>query len=141
MFSSSALRLITGFGNSEITPPKNQQTGVNQKSTLYGDSEELNRVVILTLARAVHIGGLEQVEYITDNNCSNCLCLEWFRLVEGGCQLYHAQHSPRLAISQPPQLPPGPGGDAERDHGEQGEQRSAEEECGGGVEVLGDHEQ
>ena len=68
MFSSSALRLITGFGNSEITPPKNQQTGVNQKSTLYGDSEELNRVVILTLARAVHIGGLEQVEYITDNN-------------------------------------------------------------------------
>ena len=28
----------------------------------YGDSEELNRVVILTLlARAVHIGGLEQV--------------------------------------------------------------------------------
>ena len=26
-----------------------------------GDSEELNRVVILTLARAVHIGGLEQV--------------------------------------------------------------------------------
>ena len=29
-------------------------------STLYGDSEELNRVVILTLARAVHIGGLEQ---------------------------------------------------------------------------------
>ena len=27
----------------------------------YGDSEELNRVGILTLARAVHIGGLEQV--------------------------------------------------------------------------------
>ena len=27
----------------------------------YGDSEELNRVVILTLARAVHIGGLEKV--------------------------------------------------------------------------------
>ena len=59
---SSALRLITGFGNSEIAPPKNQPTGPNQKSasTLYGDSEELNRVVILTLARAVHIGGLEQ---------------------------------------------------------------------------------
>ncbi len=59
---SSALRLITGFGNSEIAPPKNQPQGSQQKvtSTLYGDSEELNRVVILTLARAVHIGGLEQ---------------------------------------------------------------------------------
>ena len=59
---SSALRLITGIGNSEIAPPKNQPQGSQQKvtSTLYGDSEELNRVVILTLARAVHIGGLEQ---------------------------------------------------------------------------------
>jgi len=61
---SSALRLITGFGNSEIAPPKAQagMAGGAPKSstTLYGDSEELNRVVILTLARAVHIGGLEQ---------------------------------------------------------------------------------
>jgi len=59
---SSALRLITGFGSAEIAPPKNQPPGGVQKtaSTLYGDSEELNRVVILTLARAVHIGGLEQ---------------------------------------------------------------------------------
>jgi len=59
---SSALRLITGFGSAEIAPPKNQPPGGAQKaaSTLYGDSEELNRVVILTLARAVHIGGLEQ---------------------------------------------------------------------------------
>ena len=61
---TSALRLITGFGNSEIAPPKNQPQGAGQKSTstLYGDSEELNRVVILTLARAVHVGGLEQVK-------------------------------------------------------------------------------
>jgi len=58
---SSALRLITGFGSAEIAPPKNQpQSGTLKASTLYGDSEELNRVVILTLARAVHIGGLEQ---------------------------------------------------------------------------------
>ena len=27
---------------------------------LYGESEELNRVVVLTLARAIHINGLEQ---------------------------------------------------------------------------------
>ena len=59
---SSALRLITGFASAEIAPPKPQQGGQQQKSvsTLYGDSEELNRVVVLTLARAVHIGGLEQ---------------------------------------------------------------------------------
>ena len=64
---TSALRLITGFGNSEIAPPKNQPQGAGQKSTstLYGDSEELNRVVILTLARAVHVGGLEQVNTST----------------------------------------------------------------------------
>ena len=53
--------MITGFGSAEIAPPKNQpQSGTLKASTLYGDSEELNRVVILTLARAVHIGGLEQ---------------------------------------------------------------------------------
>ena len=59
---SSALRLITGFGNCEIAPPKSGVGGGAPKSssTLYGDSEELNRVVLLTLARSVHIGGLEQ---------------------------------------------------------------------------------
>ena len=58
----SSSRLITGLGNSEIAPPKNvPPSGAQKNSTLYGDSEELNRVVILTLARAVHIGGLEQV--------------------------------------------------------------------------------
>ena len=29
-------------------------------TVLYGESEELNRVVILTLARAIHIHGYEQ---------------------------------------------------------------------------------
>ena len=59
---SSALRLITGLGNSEVGPPKSAPVASAAKTshTLYGDSEELNRVVILTLARAVHIGGMEQ---------------------------------------------------------------------------------
>jgi len=60
MLESAALRLITGLGNFEISSPKSQP-GTNAKSTytLYGDSEELNRMVILTLARTIHIGGLE----------------------------------------------------------------------------------
>ena len=55
-----SIRLITGLGNFEISSPKSQP-GTNAKSTytLYGDSEELNRMVILTLARTIHIGGLE----------------------------------------------------------------------------------
>ena len=42
--------------------------GAAQKTStvLYGESEELNRVVILTLARAIHIHGYEQQS--TGNN-------------------------------------------------------------------------
>ena len=63
---SCILRLITGLGNAEITAPRNQsqggQGGQVQRTTsvLYGESEELNRVVVLTLARAIHIHGYEQ---------------------------------------------------------------------------------
>jgi mediator of RNA polymerase II transcription subunit 23 len=61
---STTLRLITGLGNAEITAPRNQSSSGNpgQKATtiLFGESEELNRVVVLTLARAIHIHGLEQ---------------------------------------------------------------------------------
>eukprot|EP00088_Acartia_fossae_P046262 TRINITY_DN4995_c0_g1_i10.p1 TRINITY_DN4995_c0_g1~~TRINITY_DN4995_c0_g1_i10.p1 ORF type:complete len:863 (-),score=187.80 TRINITY_DN4995_c0_g1_i10:454-2823(-) len=60
MLESSALRLITGMGSYEMNSPKPQPgTNVKQNYTLYGDSEELNRMVILTLARTIHIGGLE----------------------------------------------------------------------------------
>jgi len=60
MLESACLRLITGMGNFEMTSPK-PQPGTNSKAsyTLYGDSEELNRMVILTLARTIHIGGME----------------------------------------------------------------------------------
>ena len=110
---TSALRLITGFGNSEIAPPKNQPQGAGQKSTstLYGDSEELNRVVILTLARAVHVGGLEQVNtstytkhYVKKNSKKY---LDGVCLAEGGGELYHAQHAARVALAHTQQLPAG----------------------------------
>jgi hypothetical protein len=39
-----------------ITPTK----GSKPSTVLYGESEELNKVVILTLARAIHVNGLEQ---------------------------------------------------------------------------------
>ena len=68
---STILRLITGLGNAEIsqiTIPKAGPTqagqGGQQKAAmttiLYGESEELNRVVVLSLARAIHIHGHEQ---------------------------------------------------------------------------------
>ena len=75
LVETTILKLITGLGNSEIAAPKNP----NQKSAkvaaadsdkdttvLYGESEELNRVLILTLARAVHINGLEQQSWLKD---------------------------------------------------------------------------
>ena len=63
---STFLKLITGLSNAEITTPRNTQNAGppgQQKSSnvMYGDSEELNRVVILSLARAIHIHGHEQV--------------------------------------------------------------------------------
>ena len=112
---TSATRLITGFGNSEIAPPKNQPQGAGQKSTstLYGDSEELNRVVILTLARAVHVGGLEQVNTSTYTKHYVMFIkiqkkyLDGVCLAEGGGELYHAQHAARVALAHTQQLPAG----------------------------------
>ncbi len=50
-----------GLGSAEISPPKGQSApGGKPSMVLYGESEELNRVVVLTLARAIHINGLEQ---------------------------------------------------------------------------------
>lgn len=75
---STALRIITSLGNSEIGlgktgPAAASTTGVAGSKTgqqtgaagsgnvvLYGDSEELNRVVVLTMARALQVNGLDQ---------------------------------------------------------------------------------
>ena len=93
--------------------------GVKRES-LYGDSEELNRVVILSLARAVHIAGLEQViqtcflflYLIGLLKLMTMFCwVEWIGLAEGGGQQHHAEHSARLALSHPQQLSPCAGGD------------------------------
>jgi len=68
---TTALRLIVGLSNSEANPPRGHPTppgGVGAAAAaaskgavvMYGDSEELNRCVVMTLARAVHINGVEQ---------------------------------------------------------------------------------
>ena len=61
---STFLRLITGLGNAEITTPRNAsnagQASQKPSNVMYGDSEELNRVVVLSLARAIHVHGHEQ---------------------------------------------------------------------------------
>ncbi|XP_029639982.1 mediator of RNA polymerase II transcription subunit 23 [Octopus sinensis] len=59
---STALRLITGLGSNEIQP---QLTKVFKEpkgpNFLSLDSEELNRALVLTLARAMHITGAESL--------------------------------------------------------------------------------
>lgn len=62
-FESTALRLLTGLGSAEVqfqlsrflTDPK------NLASIVSADNEELNRVLILTLARSMHITGCGDV--------------------------------------------------------------------------------
>lgn len=56
---SVALRLITGLGNSEVMPSLTRYTFCSDtKPTLIStDSEELNRVLVLTMARAIHVTG------------------------------------------------------------------------------------
>lgn len=55
---STALKLIAGLGSAEVQPQLSRfQT--EPKPLLSGESEELNKVLILTLARAIHITGSE----------------------------------------------------------------------------------
>ncbi|KAK4327235.1 hypothetical protein Pmani_002291 [Petrolisthes manimaculis] len=57
---SVALRLITGLGNSEVMPSLSRCTLTDTKPTLIStDSEELNRVLVLTMARAIHVTGCD----------------------------------------------------------------------------------
>jgi len=67
-FESTALRLLTGLGSAEfqfqlsrfLTEPKNLSSIVST------ESEELNRVLVLTLARSMHITGMGDVR-VTGN--------------------------------------------------------------------------
>ena len=55
---ASALRVIMGFGNWEMHPQVSRiSSDTNKEILVSSDSEELNRVLVLTLARAMHITG------------------------------------------------------------------------------------
>ncbi|XP_074643703.1 mediator of RNA polymerase II transcription subunit 23-like [Tubulanus polymorphus] len=57
---STALRLITGLGSSEVQPQLSRFSSEPKTlALLSGDSEELNRALVLTLARALHVTGAE----------------------------------------------------------------------------------
>lgn len=57
---STALRLITGLGSAEVQPQLSRLLNEpNRPGFLSGDSEELNRALVLTLARSMHITGVE----------------------------------------------------------------------------------
>ncbi|XP_058942997.2 mediator of RNA polymerase II transcription subunit 23 [Pocillopora verrucosa] len=55
---STALRLITGLGSSEVQPQLSR-FNPEPKQLLSGESEELNRALVLTIARAMHITSAE----------------------------------------------------------------------------------
>lgn len=57
-FESTALRLITGLGSAEFQPQISRYfLEKTQSAVASNESEELNRVLILTLARSMHITG------------------------------------------------------------------------------------
>lgn len=53
---STALRLITGLGSREVQPQL-QRFLSEPKTLISNESEELNRALVLTLARSMHITG------------------------------------------------------------------------------------
>lgn len=55
---STALRLITGLGSSEVQPQLSR-FNAEPKQLLSAESEELNRALVLTIARAMHITSAE----------------------------------------------------------------------------------
>ncbi|KAH8032628.1 hypothetical protein HPB51_026081 [Rhipicephalus microplus] len=60
---STALKLITGLGSAEVQPQLSRfQT--EPKTLLSSESEELNKALILTLARAIHITGSETLSMV-----------------------------------------------------------------------------
>ena len=55
---STALRLIMGLGSLEVHPQLSRVYSEQNKTVLISnDSEELNRALVLTLARAMHVTG------------------------------------------------------------------------------------
>ena len=57
---STALRLITSLGSAEVQPQLSRiatDSKASPQNILAGESEELNRALVLTLARAMEITG------------------------------------------------------------------------------------
>lgn len=74
---STALRLITGLGSAEVQPQLSRLvTEPNRPGFLSGDSEELNRALVLTLARSMHITGRRAAARGT-TLCSDFFTLPW----------------------------------------------------------------
>ncbi|XP_072689989.1 mediator of RNA polymerase II transcription subunit 23 isoform X7 [Canis lupus baileyi] len=71
---STALRLITALGSSEVQPQFTRFLS-DPKTVLSAESEELNRALILTLARATHVTETQR-EADTSRGRSRLLCRE-----------------------------------------------------------------
>ena len=57
---STALRLVMGLGSWEVHPQLSRMFSESNKTScvlISSDSEELNRALVLTLARAMHVTG------------------------------------------------------------------------------------
>ncbi|KAK2498471.1 hypothetical protein MC885_016082, partial [Smutsia gigantea] len=61
LVESTALRLITALGSSEVQPQFTRFLS-DPKTVLSAESEELNRALILTLARATHVTGSDSIQ-------------------------------------------------------------------------------
>ncbi|GFU50841.1 mediator of RNA polymerase II transcription subunit 23 [Trichonephila clavipes] len=57
---STALKLIAGMGSAEVQPLLSRLPS-EPKSLLSNESEELNKVLVLTIARAIHVTGSESL--------------------------------------------------------------------------------
>ncbi|KAA0195993.1 hypothetical protein HAZT_HAZT000789 [Hyalella azteca] len=71
---SVALRLISGLGNSEVMSSL-ARLSPDSKTVISGESEELNKVLVLTLARAIHVTGFDS------SSDSARWCLDFLRAV------------------------------------------------------------
>ncbi|XP_046366598.1 mediator of RNA polymerase II transcription subunit 23-like isoform X3 [Haliotis rufescens] len=68
---STALRLIISLGSYEVQPQLSRISNESKSNSfLAGESEELNRALVLTLARSVHITGLDSY---SNNWCKEIL--------------------------------------------------------------------
>lgn len=106
---STALRLITALGSSEVQPQFTRFLS-DPKTVLSAESEELNRALILTLARATHVTGNHHFYFIMlftslllifhfISRSDTCLCLTlsliciylscYDHLLLSVCRLFH----------------------------------------------------